>query len=271
MEAVIPEGPEVRKMALDLAKIWSGKTLTETNILSGRYSKKPPTGLDIFTASLPAKVVGVGVHGKFLYTIFDNETFGWFTMGMTGTFSREKTKHSRVEFIFSDTVSYYTDIRNFGTVKFVRGKHKMIEKLESLGPDLLAEDISDEEFILRMEAKSKWPLCKALMDQSIIAGVGNYIKSDSLWLARLSPNRLVGDCSHTELINLKNCIRRVMLESFSSGGATIRTYKNIDGSVGEYASKFLVYNRKEDCDGNPVKKEQTADKRSSYWCPAVQS
>lgn len=267
----MPEGPEVRKMALDLAKIWSGKLLTEVNILSGRYIKKPPTGLDIFSGSMPTKVIGVGVHGKFLYAILDNEMFAWFTMGMTGNFSKEKTKHARVEFVFQDFKMYYTDIRNFGTVKFVRGKHKMIEKLESLGPDLLAEDIPDEEFVIRMEAKSKWPLCKALMEQSIVAGVGNYIKSDSLWLARLSPNRLVGDCSQDELINLKNCIRRVMLESFSSGGATIRTYENIDGSTGEYASKFLVYNRKEDCDGNPVTKEQTADKRSSYWCPAVQS
>ena len=66
----MPEGPEVRKMALDLAKIWSGKLLTEVNILSGRYIKKPPTGLDIFSGSMPTKVIGVGVHGKFLYAIF---------------------------------------------------------------------------------------------------------------------------------------------------------------------------------------------------------
>ena len=267
----MPEGPEVRKMAQDLAKVWSGKTLLEANILSGRYTKKPPTGLDVFLGNLPTKVAGVGVHGKFLYAILENETFAWFTMGMTGSFSQEKTKHSRVEFVFADGKTYFTDIRNFGTVKFVKGKHKMIEKLESLGPDLLAEDITDQEFVLRMEAKAKWPLCKALMDQSVVAGVGNYIKSDSLWLARLSPNRLVRDCTEDELINLKNCIRRVMLESFSSGGATIRTYKNMDGSKGEYASRFLVYNRKEDCDGNPVTKEQTADGRASYWCPAVQS
>jgi formamidopyrimidine-DNA glycosylase len=109
------------------------------------------------------------------------------------------------------------------------------------------------------------------MDQSIVAGIGNYIKADALWLARLSPNRLVGDCTDEELINLKECVRRVMLESFRSGGATIRTYKNIDGEEGEYGSRFLVYGRKEDIDGNPVIKEDTADGRKTHWCPEVQS
>jgi formamidopyrimidine-DNA glycosylase len=244
-------------MAMALAKLWSGKTLKKVEILSGRYVKKPPTGLDMFEASLPAKIVGVGVHGKFSYAILENETFAWFTMGMTGSFTKEQTKHSRAKFSFDDFDTYYTDIRNFGTIKFVRGKHRMIEKLESLGHDLIAEDMDNDEFILRMQAKSKWHLCKALMDQTIIAGIGNYIKADALWLARLSPKRLVGDCSDSELINLKDCVRRVMLESFNSGG------KN--------NTKFLIYGKSEDTDGNPVIREETKDGRTTHWCPAIQS
>lgn len=267
----MPESPEVRSMAKALSKMWSGKILKKVEILSGRYTKKPPTGFDTFMISLPAKIIGVGVHGKFSYAILENETFAWFTMGMTGSFTKEQTKHSRVKFSFDGFDTYYTDIRNFGTVKFVRGKHKMIEKLESLGHDLIAKDMDNEEFIIRMQAKAKWPLCKVMMDQSIIAGIGNYIKADSLWLARLSPNRLVGDCTDAELINLKDCVRRVMLESLSSGGATIRSYKNINGKEGEYGSKFLVYGRKEDVDGNPVIKEETGDGRKTHWCPSVQS
>lgn len=253
----MPEAPEVRTMAMSLAKLWSGKTLKKVEILSGRYLKKPPTGLDMFEASLPSKIIGVGVHGKFSYAILENETFAWFTMGMTGSFTKEQTKHSRVKFSFGEFDTYYTDVRNFGTVKFVRGKHQMIEKLESLGHDLIAEDMDDDEFVMRMNAKAKWPLCKAIMDQSIIAGVGNYIKADSLWLARLSPNRPVGECSDEELINLKDCIRRVMLESLNSKGK--------DGV------KFLIYGKKHDVNGNPVIREETKDKRTTHWCPTVQS
>ena len=266
----MPEAPEVRSMAQSLAKLWSGKTLTNVEVVSGRYVKNELTGLDTIKSLLPLRVVGVGVHGKFSYAILENETFAWFTMGMTGCWTKENNKHARVKFSFGGFDTYFTDMRNFGTVKFVRGKHKMIEKLESLGHDLIAEDMDNEEFVIRMQAKSKWQLCKALMDQTIIAGVGNYIKADSLWLAKLSPKKLVGDCTDEELINLKDCVRRIMLESFKSGGATIRTYKNIDGEEGEYGSRFLVYGRKEDPDGNPVVRETFSDNRTTHWCPSVQ-
>ena len=145
-----------------------------------------------------------------------------------------------------------------------------LKKLESLGPDLLAEDITDQEFVLRMEAKAKWPLCKALMDQSVVAGVGNYIKSDSLWLARVSPLKKVCDITDEELRNLNRSIKHIMRESFQSGGATIKTYKSFDGTEGQYSRRFLVYNQEKDPDGNQVKKQTTDDKRSTFWVPEVQ-
>ena len=61
----MPEAPEVRSMAMSLAKLWSGKTLKKVEILSGRYTKAAPTGLQMFNKQLPTKVIGVGVHGKF--------------------------------------------------------------------------------------------------------------------------------------------------------------------------------------------------------------
>jgi formamidopyrimidine-DNA glycosylase len=108
------------------------------------------------------------------------------------------------------------------------------------------------------------------MDQSLIAGVGNYIKSDSLWLARISPLRKVEELSDLELSNLNRSIKHIMRESFQSGGATIQTYKSFDGSEDGYTRKFLVYNQEKDPDGNVVTKETTEDKRSTFWVPEVQ-
>ena len=266
----MPEGPECRKMALDLAKVWSGATLNEITVESGRYLKKPITGIEQFNKKLPLRIVGSGVHGKFIYAILSDETFLWFTLGMTGGFTQEKTPHSRVGFVMSDKTTWFTDQRNFGTVKIVHGKHKMIEKLQSLGPDMLAEDVSDEKFIECIRQKPDWEICKAIMDQSLVAGVGNYIKADSLWLARLAPARLVKDCTDDELSDLNRSIKTVMRESFSSGGATIRTYKNFDGTIGEYGSRFLVYNRKQDPDGNEIVKNTFSDNRTTHWCPNIQ-
>ena len=100
--------------------------------------------------------------------------------------------------------------------------------------------------------------------------VGNYIKSDSLWLARINPHRKVEDISDIELVNLNRSIKQVMRESFQSGGATIKTYKSFDGLEGGYTRRFLVYNQEKAPDGNEVIKETTEDKRSTFWVPEVQ-
>ena len=266
----MPEGPEVRRMVQSLAKRVSGKTLNAVEILGGRYKKKPPSGIEVFGARLPLKVVGAGCHGKFLYWILDDEYSIWCTLGMTGSWSEIITKHPRARFHLSDGELYFNDQRNFGTLKFVRGKFNLIEKLTSLGPDMLATDVNDETFIKQLRKKDGWTIAKALMDQAVIAGVGNYIKADSLWLAKISPHRMIDDISDIELSSLNRVIKLVMRESFESGGATIKSYKNFDGSPGEYSRRFLVYNQKMDPDGHEIIREQTADGRVTHWCPTIQ-
>ena len=136
---------------------------------------------------------------------------------------------------------------------------------------MLAEKCSSDKFIEQIRLRSSKTIVEALMDQKIVAGVGNYIKADSLWLAKISPHRLVSDISDSDLSKLNDCIRDVMTTSFEMGGATIYSYKNFDGSIGEYGSKFLVYNKKVDPDGNLIIKETTRDKRTTHWSPDVQN
>lgn len=265
----MPEGAEVRKYGESLAQKVSGTTLEDIKIVSGRYTKKAPDGLDFFMNQLPGPIVGVGVHGKFLYWILSNDTYIHSTLGMTGHWSASPTDHTRVEFVTSRGSVYYCDQRNFGTLKFTSGKKSLISKLESLGPDMLTE-VSDEQFKDALEKKKKWSLAKALMDQSVVSGVGNYVKAESLWLARLSPHRKVESLSHQELQILNHSVKTVLRESLQSGGATLRTYKNFDGTVGQYSSKFAVYNQGKDPDGNEVVKEKTDDGRTTHWVPSIQ-
>jgi len=268
---VIPEGPEVKRIGKGLAEAIGGRTLEKIEILSGRYSKKSPGGFDEFMKKLPLKVVGAGVHGKFIYWICENQQFIWSTLGMTGSWNKKAKNHARVKFVFSDGAEvYYNDTRNFGTLKFVEGKHLMIDKLKSFGPDMLTEDVSDDLFVERLNKKNKWTIAKAIMDQSVVAGVGNYVKADALWLARISPHRLVSSLSSVDFSNLNRSIQQVLRESYESGGATIRSYSGFDDEFGEYGRKFLVYSQDLDLDGNEVIKEETADGRSTWWVPHVQ-
>ena len=266
----MPEGPECRRYAMDLAERVSNRTLQRVEIVSGRYLKKSPTGIETFNSHLPMKIVGAGVHGKFIYWILSDELSIWSTLGMTGMWSATENKHTRVKFVLNDGEVFYNDQRNFGTLKFVRGKFQLIEKLKTMGPDMLATDVADDVFIEQLRKKSGWQITKALMEQSLVAGVGNYIKSDSLWLARISPKRRVEELSDLELSNLNRSIKHIMRESFKSGGATIQSYKSFNGSEGDYTRRFLVYNQDQDPDGNDVIKETTEDKRSTFWSPEVQ-
>ena len=248
----------------------SGRVLESVEIMSGRYIKSPPDGFEEISDHFPLNVLGTGVHGKFMYWLFEKSWSAWSTLGMTGEWSQKSSKHTRARFSLSDKEIYYNDIRNFGTLKFVQGPKPLIEKLQSLGPDLLSEECPPGLFIERLRKKNNKLIVQALMDQSVVAGVGNYIKSDSLWLAGISPHKRVAEITDRELFILNKSIREVMISSFDSGGATIYSYKQFNGSAGDYGSKFLVYNRKVDPLGNEVIKEKTKDGRSTYWSPEKQ-
>ena len=184
----MPEGPEVKRIGHDLSQKISGKSIRSIEIVSGRYTKKPIVGWDQMINALPTKIVGVGVHGKFLYILTSSGYNMWCTLGMTGQWSDQRTKHTRIKIQTSTNNSvYYNDQRNFGTIKFVYGPNKLKKKLQALGPDMLTEDLGPDEFVSCLRRKESWNITKALMDQTVIAGVGNYIKAEALWLAGLNP------------------------------------------------------------------------------------
>lgn len=250
----------------------TNRTITQVEIVSGRYTKKPFDGFEQLVAELPKRVVGAGCHGKFIYVMLDGgESSLWSTLGMTGHWSGKRSSHDRVTFHLDDGQTiYYADTRNFGTLKWVRGSSKLKEKLKSLGPDMLSEDVSHERFQAAMLRKPKWTLAEAMMNQGVIAGVGNYIKADSLWLSRLSPHRKVDSLCGEEFELLNDSIKSVLRSSYKYRGATIKSYRDFDDNVGEYSSMMLCYGRRTDENGDDVIREDTPDGRTTWWVPTRQ-
>lgn len=124
-----------------------------------------------------------------------------------------------------------------------------------------------------MERLLKHPnktLAEVLMNQSVISGVGNYVKAEALYLAELSPNRTVSNLKMVEMERLRKQIVNVMNAPYKTGGATFNTYHNPDGSKGEAQRRFAVYGNKVDPLGNPVIREETRDGRTTHWVPAIQ-
>ncbi len=267
----MPEGPEVKRNAVALAEAISGNTLNSVNVISGRYTKKPVSDLENYRVNLPDKVLGVGVHGKFIYILCSSGWNIWSTLGMTGYWSKNRTKHSRVAIeLEHNQPVFFNDIRNFGTFKLVYGKDSLIKKLESLGPDLLDPEIELSSVVKSLRKKNSWNICKALMNQQVIAGVGNYIKAEALWKSKISPHRIVKDLEDYELIELCDAAIQIMKSSYDSGGASFMTHKNFDGEEGTYATGFLCYGRKIDALGNEVIKIKTPDGRKTHWSPRRQ-
>jgi len=267
----MPEGPEVKIIGEGLSQNVGIRHLVSVIPVSGRYTKKPLPGIEDMTENLPARVVGIGVKGKLIFWMFNNDRFLLNTLGMTGSWSTKKEKYSRIRFDFDtgDSV-FFNDKRNFGTLKFVVGKWMLKQKLNSLGPDMLSGAVSDELFCERLDKKPYWTIAKALMNQTIVCGVGNYVKAEALYRAKISPHRLVGSLSSEDMSDLNDAVQYVLKTSYTFKGATLRDYRSITGEAGQASRRFLVYGHKEDPAGNAVVKEKTTDGRTTHWVPDVQ-
>lgn len=267
----MPEGPEVKIVTESLSQYISGRTVVAIEILSGRYQRHgPPEGLDVLQKELPATFDSVSCKGKFIYAQLGG-WFMWNTLGMTGGWSQSPKKHSRVKFTFQDgSCVHFNDPRNFGTLKFCSDIKGLQQKLKSLGPDMLAEDVSDEAFSAAISSR-RGTIAEAVMDQSVISGVGNYLKSESLYFSGISPHRICSTLSPQELSRLNATIKSVIRASYQTGGATIYTFQNFEGEKGEYTRRFAVYNQVKDPQGLEVTREVTNDGRTTFWVKGVQT
>ena len=276
----MPEGPEVKKTVDGLRHAIENREIYSLAAMSGRYSRKDFPGFEDLVSLYPRHITGVGCKGKFIYFLFGDGSSLWNTLGMTGYWSQEVRKHSRIRiFIKEDgqeesrgAALYYNDMRNFGTFKFVSTYDELKKKLSSLGPDLLSEDVSLDTFkkSLTKGKRTEKPISQLLMDQSVVSGIGNYLKAEILYSCKISPHRLCRDISDDEFESLLYASRSIMKLSYNSGGATIQNYRDVSGKNGMYTRRFAVYNQKSDLLGNEVVRERTADKRTTHWVPSIQ-
>ena len=286
----MPEGPEVTIVTKQLNSIVQDKTIKDIELLSGRYIKKEPSGFTDYVDGAinheSQKVLSVDNKGKFIYWLTSSGVI-FSTLGMTGTYKTKNNKYARVKWIFDDdTEIYYSDMRNFGTLKFYFGagsSKELNKKLSEIGPDMLNEPCDEKIWLKICEKRKNQSLVKFLMEQKNVSGVGNIYKSESLFLAGLAPYRKVGECTSEELLRLYKSVKTVLKNSYETGGATIRNYSDLYNNQGRYVSfpskademmksriGVMVYSQKEDPYGNPIQKIKLDDQRTTYYSPKVQ-
>jgi DNA-formamidopyrimidine glycosylase len=270
----MPEGPEVRIMAEGLSQRILGKSIVKIGTVGGKWLKKPINGLEHLSQIISqgnSKVEWVKVKGKAIYAKI-GELYMWNTLGMSGGWRDQEGKHSHFSIILEDGSSvFFHDIRRFGNISFHKDLSEISKKIDSIGPDLLNDVVLFEKFKERLARKNKTNICKVLMDQKVLGGIGNYIKSEALYRAGISPLLNISDIPEVKLKKLWFWCVRIMQTSYKQGGATFLTYSDMNGDSGKFVFSFLVYRKETDPEGHKVIHEVTPDGRMTHWVPQLQN
>lgn len=184
-------------------------------------------------------------------------------------------KSTRVIVTFDDgSVLYFNDQRKFGWVKlYPTIEVPNIDFMKRVGPEPLEDALSHTEFIQRIRRRNGTTTKAAILDQTVIAGIGNIYADEALWGAQVHPARRVRDVTDKELTLILDEARSVMLTSIEKGGSTDRNYVNAEGKRGSYIDFARVF-RKEGtpCQRHPdilIEKIRVAG-RGTHICPVCQ-
>jgi len=183
-------------------------------------------------------------------------------------------RSTRVTFTFVDgSHLYFNDQRKFGWVKLLPTiEVPNIDFMKKVGPEPLEDDFTAEEFTGRFKRRAKTSIKAALLDQTVVAGVGNIYADESLWGAKIHPQRMVSSLDSDEFKLLYDELRSVMNLAIEKGGSTDKNYVNAEGKRGSYMDFARVFRREgKTCPrcGTTIIKFKAAG-RGTHICPHCQ-
>ncbi len=281
----MPELPEVETVRRGLERFLSGKAIRRVELFCRRLRRDVPE--DLAEQLTGQRVGSIRRRGKFLLCELSNESCLVVHLGMTGSFTffssqldspwtaASITKHDHLILHLADEEAVvYNDPRRFGIIDIVPlSKLADYPWLASLGIEPLGNALSGRYLHDRFKGKSA-PVKNVLLDQRIVAGLGNIYASEALWLAGISPKRKARQISIKRLGKLADTIRQVLHDAIRSGGSSLRNYRSVTGSMGYFQHQFKVYERTEapcpkpECDGMIKRIVQSG--RSTYYCMRCQ-
>lgn len=265
----MPEGPEVTIMVEEISKKFKNSILKKLTIQHSKYISKIKD-IKKFTNSLPLRIKEIKNKGKFVYMILENDWSLGFTPGMTGHFWIEdfskkykttegyiyNSKYNYISLETSKGLFHFNDPRLFGHFYiYHKNQNNSLEsKLKTLGPDLL-KDLLKMTQISFNERLGKYNLQRViadvLLEQNFIAGIGNYIRAEALYRAKIAPLRTIGTLNANDKKRLKKSLEEIGQESYNSQKKGLHTFV------------FRIY-------GNPVAQQIKRKGRTIWWDPKKQ-
>ena len=285
----MPELPEVEIVKQSLKKTIETKRILRTIIsnrnLRYRVEKK-------FEENIKnKKIIKVTRRAKYLIIEIERKNFILIHLGMSGTLhlvKKEKkfktnlsfyrsselpNSHNHINFVFKGFNIVYNDPRRFGFVKLFNSRKKLNKFFEKKGPEPLSKNLSYNYLNLILFNRNK-NIKNIILDQKIIAGIGNIYASEILFYSKISPKRKGKNLNKNHIIQLIKFLKFVLKKAIHSGGSTIKNFKSAVGRSGSYQDKFKVYNKENEicpnsgCNFKIIK--INISNRSTFYCKKCQ-
>lgn len=270
----MPELPEVETITRALALRLRGQRIQA--LVQRRPDLRFPLPLGLERRLVGRTVTGFRRRAKYILGDLDDGQTLMLHLGMSGRLVLDGPPagpHEHLTFGFEDgSTLRFVDPRRFGMLDLVLtaalDRHP---RLAMLGLEPLAAGFNGPALAQALSGR-KSVLKVALMDQRVVVGVGNIYASESLFRARLSPQRVAGLTAAASAARLARAIRAVLQDAIAAGGSTLRDYVQADGALGFFQDRFAVYGRAgQPCRacGHPIERLVQAN-RATYLCPCCQ-
>jgi formamidopyrimidine-DNA glycosylase len=276
----VPELPEVETVRQGLATWVAGRTIAAVEVHHPRAIRRHLPGDVHFAAVLVGRtILDVSRRGKYLWLPLDSGDAIIGHLGMSGQLLIEPAgkpdgPHLRVRFTFTDggPELRFVDQRTFGGMSVSEGGAALPAEIAHIARDPMDPLFDDEAFVAALRRKHT-EVKRALLDQTLISGVGNIYADEALWRAQLHGARATDALSRPAVRRLLGHVRDVLSEAIVAGGTSFDTlYVNVNGQSGYFDRSLNAYGREgEPCRrcGTPIRREQFMN-RSSYSCPRCQ-
>ncbi|MCB1538253.1 MAG: bifunctional DNA-formamidopyrimidine glycosylase/DNA-(apurinic or apyrimidinic site) lyase [Rhodospirillales bacterium] len=278
----MPELPEVETVRRGLAPLITGHVIAQVTLRRGGLRHAFPAH---FAETLEgARVTGLRRRGKCLLIDLDKNRVWMVHLGMSGSFRSvpdgqnfQPETHDHVVITFENGLRLaFNDPRRFGQMDmFPADAESTHRALATMGPEPLERGFTGA--VLRAQLAGRRVAIKvALMDQHVVAGIGNIYACEALFRAGISPRRMAGRITAREADTLARSIRVVMRAALRSGGSSLRNHRQVDGSTGYFQHSFAVYGHANApcagcvCAGKNHVRAFTQSGRTTFYCPVKQ-
>ena len=286
----MPELPEVETTVRGLAPVLDGERIAR--VVQRRAGLRYPFPADLGQRLVGARVVGLGRRAKYGLIGTDRGDTMVFHLGMSGRWRVDPEALGAHDHLVIETdggrAVARNDPRRGGVVArrpppplepppplaFVEllptAELDRHPAFAALGPEPLGDGLTARHLLARFERR-RAPVKAMLLDQRVVAGLGNIYVCEALHIARIAPNREAGRIALPRLERLVDAVRDVLRAAIAAGGSTIRDYAQPDGELGYFAKQWRVYGREgEPCGCGSTVRRRAEGGRSTFWCPACQ-